>query len=257
MVRIFSSLMRTIGKAVALVVVMLLILSALGCSAIRQAISPTHSPTPTASPSPTPTTTPIPTPTPRPTPKPDVNLFRPGAGNNRGYQSLFFGFAFDVPFGFQAYERAELNELNGIESSINNSGATIQKYIDVLKTNSAIYDYIAVDTDTNDMILIIVEDYSALEDQPYTELRVLNKFRDWLSDSSTGFLLEIQTMSLRITNLLGEDHPYYIFSYEDEEGLHNGRVIALEHGTTFAILLLLNGTIDDMNEIMGSFRNIS
>jgi len=256
MIRLLSDLMKVISKAIALILVMLLVLSMLGCSAIRQAISPTPSPTPTASPSPTSTATPIPTPTPRPTPKPDVNLFRPGAGNNRGYQSLFFGFAFDVPFGFQAYERAELNELNGIESNINNSGATIQKYIDVLKTNSAIYDYIAVDRDGNDMILLIVTDYSAFEDQPYTELRVLNEFRDWLLEGRSGFQLDIWSMIMFRINMLGEDHPYYTFSYNTENSMKFGRLIVLEHGTTFAVFLLLNGSSDEMEQITSSFQSI-
>jgi hypothetical protein len=54
--------------------------------------------------------------------------------------------------------------------------------------------------------------------------------------------------------VLGQEHPYYLFSYEDENGTYNGRVMALEHGTTFAVLLILNETVSNMDEIMTSIQ---
>ena len=91
-----------------------------------------------------------------------------------------------------------------------------------------------------------------MTDQPITELHVLGNYLDWLTDS--GFQLNITTLGFKTINLLGQDHPYYLFNYEDEDGLHSGRLMALEHGTTFAILVLLNGTVEEMNEVMGSFQ---
>ena len=246
--------MKKLAKVVAVTLAMLLVLPLFACAGIQQLMAPTPSPTPTATPTPAPTATPEPTPTPTPvpTPKPDVNLFRPGSGNDAGYQSRFFGFSFEVPYQYTAYTRAEANDINRIQTNMLDGDAYHQEYIERLKANRPVYDFIAYTNDSS-YLMVIVDDYSAFPDQPYTELQVLDNYIGWLTDGN-WFDLDITTKGFKTMNVLGQEHPYYLFSYEDENGLHNGRVMALEHGTTFAVLLILNETDSYMNKIMTSIQ---
>lgn len=246
--------MKKICKAVALTLAMLLVLPLTACVAIHEAIAPSPSPTPTATPSPTPTATPTPTPTPtsEPTPKPDVNLFEPAVGNYNGYQSSFFGFSFSVPHSYWIPSRTEINELNNIQKDLTYGAEFNQAYIDRLKADKPVYDYL-FSGPGDAYICVIADDYSNYTDQPYTELRILDNYLDWLTDSN-GFQLNITSLDFNTVKLLGQDHPYYRFGYKDETGQHNGRLMALEHGTTFAILLLLECTEEDMNEVIGSIQ---
>lgn len=245
--------MKKICKAFALMLTILLVLSLLACTAICQAIAPTPSPTPTATPSPTPTATPEPTPapTPVPTPKPDVNLFEPGVGNYNGYQSKFFGFSFRAPHSYLTYSRTDLNEVNDIRKDLTYGEDFYQAYVDQLKASEPVYDYISYDQ-YGGYIILIVDDFSKVTEQPVTEMHLLGNYLDWLTER--GFELNITSLGFKTIHLLGQDHPYYLFSYEDEEGLHSGRLMALEHGTTFAILVMLNATVEEMDSVMGSFQ---
>lgn len=245
--------MNKIYKVVTLTLAMLLVLPLTACVAIREA-APSPSPTPTATPSPTPTATPAPTPTPtpEPTPKPDVNLFVPGVGNYNGYQSSFFGFSFSVPHTYWISSRSEMNELNNIQKDLTFGAELCQAYVDRLKENKPVYDYLFNGPD-DAYICVIADDYSNFSDQPYTELRVLDNYLDWIT-ASTGFQLDVTSLGLNMINLFGQDHPYYMLIYKDETSRHYGRLMALEHGTTFAILLLLNCTDEDMNEVFRSIQ---
>ena len=242
--------MKKLTKVVAVTLAMILVLTLFACSGKQQLFSPTSTATPT--PAPTVTPEPTPTPTPVPTPIPDVNLFRPGAGNKAGYQSRFFGFSFEVPYEYTAYTRAEVNKSNQIQTNMMDGDAYHQEYIDKLKANNPVYDFIAYTKDGS-YIVVIVDDYSAFPDHPYTELQVLDNYLGWLIDGN-WFDLNITTKGFKTMNVLGQEHPYYLFSYEDENGLYNGRVMALEHGTTFAVLLMLNETGNNMDEIMASIK---
>ena len=229
------------------------LLSLTACTSIQHAISPTPSPIPTATPTPSPTPTPEPTPAPTPTPTPDIDAYQLGFAGNYGYQNTFLRFGVKVPNRWAFYSRDDMNELNEIDATGMTESELTQLYIDRLKDGQFVYEMVALPQEGEDSLTILALDYSYDDGEEYTEFDVLRAMRDMFLKKNGKQKDEINHLTFTLINMLGQEHPIYRYTIQQNGVELNGALLVIKQGTTFAIILVKCEREKNLNIILDSF----
>ena len=233
-------------------VILALLLALTGCATLVQLISPT--PTPTATPTATPTPTPTPSPTPTATPEPNVQDFIVGTNDEHGYHSDFFRFGFLVPTSYVIDERSNLNQENGIDSSLTDPETIRKALIMRLKMQEILYDFLSGNTDDQCCIQILVRDYNSLDMTFESESEFLEHLEPWLL--STDEKDRNENLVKTTVQLAGEEHPLYRYEVILNGVQLNGMIFTIKRGTTFAVIQMTTGIEEEMDYVLDSFYSL-
>jgi hypothetical protein len=223
-----------INKIICCVLAAMMTICLIGCANLAQLITPT--PSPTTVPTATPTATPTPTPT--PTPEPNIDSFRVGYGDEKGYMSRFFDFGFDIPKGWYYYDRSMLDQGNQIQALNTDKEAYFQEYIDRLKSGETFQDYFAFNTETDEMVFVYVKDFSDPKDEGRTEQDILDYYAESVFDLDNDGKIEATNILSENLRLNRADHPFYFYEQPYHDVNFYCAIIAIPQGTTYAIIIV-------------------
>lgn len=229
-----------------------------GCKGAQQVSASTPEPSATQSSTPEPTASLTPSPTPSPTPsllpEPNVAAFSIGENEVGGYHSEFFRFGFLVPAKFTVYDRLAVDDMNGIDSSQMSPEEVRKKLVRQLRMDHTIFDFISLYEDSKGYAIVMVIDYSKLDEQDYSEEKVLNKLESSMVSANGEDRYE--NVELATIEFGGVEHPVYLFDITSGTEHAKGALFAIQRGSTFAIVRVKTPYKGEVNFLLGSLYSL-
>ena len=233
-----------------------LLLPQFACRTMESASLEQATPSPTATPTATPIPTSKPTQTEAPTvtPKPGIDQFHTGYGDGDGYLSWYFNFGFSLPYGWYCDDEQTLDKLNNLQTKRYYGDDYRKEVITRLRGGDVMYEYYAYNLDTGEDVTIYVSDYSTIQNDPITELGVLQSNSGWLNDPEGDGTKDIENLRLETVVLLGVEHPVYRYEKTLDGERYSGAYLVLKQGTTVAQLNLVCSSAQTILDVFKSFR---
>jgi len=195
-----------------------------------------------------------PQPLPSPTPfVPNIDAFTVGTIDDTGYASVFFGFGFRLPEGWQYYSRSETDKLNQIQADPADQQAYAKENVDQLKNAEGHIEYFAGNDQKGENLTIYAVDYARYPDEILMEMSEMDKSLGWLADLNGDSKDDIEHLSLDVVDLFGVEHPVYRYDIHLEGYGNRGAFLTIKQGTTFAVILINGADENAVNAILQGF----